>query len=257
MKKLIVFDLDGTLAESKSSLDEEMAALLTDLLGVVRVAVISGGAWPQFQKQLLARLPRDRRLQSLSLLPTCGTKFYSYDTAWELRYSEDLTEEEKRKIVDALQQAGAALGPPETVWGEVVEDRGSQITFSALGQQAPLEAKTRWDPDFAKRTVMKATMDRLVPEFSVRLGGATSVDVTRAGIDKAYGIRQLRDRLGIGIDEMVFVGDALFPGGNDYPAKQAGVVSIQVRDPDETKRVVETLLACLGVARSAEMVSSG
>ncbi|HZE67149.1 MAG TPA: HAD-IIB family hydrolase [Sporichthyaceae bacterium] len=249
MKQLIVFDLDGTLAESKSSLDEEMARLLTDLLGVVRVAVISGGAWPQFEKQLLTLLPHDHRLQALSLLPTCGTKYFSYDTTWEQLYSEDLTEAEKARIIDALHQAGSALEPPAQVWGAITEDRGSQVTFSALGQQAPLEAKVRWDPDFAKRTTMKAVLDELIPEFEVRLGGSTSVDITKRGIDKAYGIHKLRDILGVAIEEMVFIGDALFPGGNDYPAKQAGVTSIQVRDPEETKRVIETLLACLGGAR--------
>jgi phosphomannomutase len=80
----------------------------------------------------------------------------------------------------------------------------------------------------------------------VRLGGATSIDVTKHGIDKAYGIRKLRDVLGIRIDQMLFIGDALFPGGNDYPAKQAGVQTIQVRDPEETKRVIEAIAACLG-----------
>ncbi len=250
MKQLIVFDLDGTLARSKSSLDSEMATLLTELLGVVQVSVISGGDWPQFQKQLLGLLPDDQSLKGLSLLPTCGTKFYSYDTAWELRYSEDLSEAERAKIVAALRGASAELGAPAQVWGDIVEDRGSQITFSALGQQAPLEAKETWDPDFAKRTRMKTTLDRLIPEFSVRMGGSTSIDVTKPGIDKAYGIHQLRDRLGVPIEDMVFIGDALFPGGNDYPAKQAGVVSIQVRDPEETKRVIETLLACFGVVPS-------
>lgn len=247
MKQLVIFDLDGTLAASKSALDEEMAGLLTDLLGVVRVAVISGGAWPQFQTQLLARLPDDHRLKGLCLLPTCGTKYYSYDTAWEQLYSEDLTPAEREKIVDALHRASASFDPPDRVWGEVVEDRGSQVTFSALGQQAPLEAKEHWDPDFAKRMKMKVILDQLIPEFSVRLGGSTSVDVTKPGIDKAFGIRKLRDVLGVPIAEMLFIGDALFPGGNDYPAREAGVVCIQVRDPDETKRVIETLLACSGV----------
>ena len=82
---------------------------------------------------------------------------------------------------------------------------------------------------------MKAILDKLIPEFSVRLGGATSVDVTKPGIDKAYGIRKLRDTLGIAIQEMIYIGDALFPGGNDYPAEEAGAVSIPVRDPHETK----------------------
>jgi hypothetical protein len=137
----------------------------------------------------------------------------------------------------------------EKVWGEVIEDRGSQITFSALGSQAPLEEKKKWDPDFTKRKKIKAVLDTLIPEFSVHLGGATSVDVTRQGIDKAYGIRKLRDILEIPIDQMIFIGDALFPGGNDYPAKEAGVLSIEVRDPDETKRVIEAIVACLGEGR--------
>jgi HAD superfamily hydrolase (TIGR01484 family) len=247
MKKLIVFDLDGTLAESKSSLDGEMAALLGDLLGVVKVAVISGGNWPQFDKQVLSNLPHDRRLNNLSLLPTCGTKFFRYEGAWQELYSEDFTAEEKQKIIGSLKKAiGSAGVKAEKVWGTLIEDRGSQITFSALGQQAPIEEKKKWDPDYTKRKKIKAILDTLIPEFSVRMGGATSIDVTEPGIDKGYGIRKLRDILGIAINEMIFIGDAVFPGGNDYPAKEAGVVSIRVRDPDETKRIIETIIACLG-----------
>ena len=246
MKKLIVFDLDGTLAESKSSLDAEMSALLHDLFGIVKVAVISGGGWPQFEKQLLSNFPHDERLVNLSLLPTCGTQFFQYAGDWKRLYSEDLTAEEREKIVSSLKKAiGVAGFKVERVWGEVIENRGSQITFSALGQQAPLEEKDKWDPDFAKRKKIKAILDTFIPDFSVRLGGSTSIDVTKPGIDKAYGIRKLRDLLGISLKEMVFIGDALFPGGNDYPAQEAGVVSIPVRDPHETKRVVEAIIACL------------
>ena len=247
MKKLIVFDLDGTLAESKSAVDAEMSKLLGALLGIVKVAVISGGNWPQFEKQVLSNLPHGERLNNLSLLPTCGTKFYRYDSGWKILYSEDFTVAEKAKIIRSLKQVMEASDfTVHQTWGEVIEDRGSQITFSALGQQAPIEEKKKWDLDFAKRQRMKARLDKLIPEFSVRLGGTTSVDVTKPGIDKAYGIRKLRDTLGIAIQEMIFVGDALFPGGNDYPAKEAGVISIQVRDPNETKRVIEAIIACLG-----------
>ena len=246
MKKLIVFDLDGTLAESKASVDAEMAQLLDQLLKIVKVSVISGGAWSQFEKQVLAHLSRAGILKNLSLLPTCGTKFYSYDSKWELLYSEDFTASEKKKIFSSLQQATETsdLKPAQT-WGELIQDRGSQITFSGLGQQAPLEEKKKWDPDFAKRKKIKVLLDKLIPEFSVRLGGATSIDVTKHGIDKAYGIRKLRDVLGVPISEMIFIGDAVFPGGNDYPAKEAGALSIRVRDPHETKRVIEAIVACL------------
>src|SRR5271154_6487097 len=129
MKKLIVFDLDGTLAESKASLDAEMATLLNSLLGIVKVSVISGGAWQQFEKQVLAHLSHDKRLKNLSLLPTCGTKFYKYDSKWELLYSEDFTDLEKQKIINSLKQATKSSDCEiEKVWGEVIEDRGSQIT---------------------------------------------------------------------------------------------------------------------------------
>jgi hypothetical protein len=247
VKKLVVFDLDGTLAESKSSLDAEMSGLLHDLLTVVKVAVISGGDWPQFEKQLLSNLPHNERLANLSLLPTCGTKFYRYDSAdWKKVYSEDFTADQREKILSSLKKAiGVAGFKIEKLWGEQIEDRGSQITFSALGQQGPLEEKEKWDSDFAKRKKIQALLDTLIPEFSVRIGGSTSVDITKPGIDKAYGIRKLRDLLGISLEEMIFIGDALYVGGNDYPAEQAGVVSIPVRDPNETKRVTQAIIACL------------
>ncbi len=162
MKKLIVFDLDGTLAESKSSLDAEMSRLLDDLLGILKVAVISGGDWPQFEKQVLSHLSHDQSLVNLSILPTCGTKFFQYKGVWEKVYSEDFTPEEKEKIISSLEKAVAEAGfKVEKVWGEAVEDRGSQITYSALGQEAPLEQKTKWDPDFAKRKKIKTILGRV------------------------------------------------------------------------------------------------
>jgi HAD superfamily hydrolase (TIGR01484 family) len=246
MRSLIVFDLDGTLAESKAPLDAEMAALLTRLIEVVRVAVVSGGAWTQFEQQILGHLPRDERLKKLSLLPTCGTKFYRYDGTWQSLYSEDFSKDQRDKIIGALNQAVDQSGfRAATHRGDLIEDRGSQITFSALGQEAPLKEKKQWDPDFKKRQKIKGLLTPLLPDASIQLGGATSIDVTRPGIDKAYGIGKLRDTLGIPIKDMMFIGDAIFPGGNDYPAKQAGVLSVEVRDPHETKRVIEAITACL------------
>ena len=246
MKTLIVFDLDGTLAPSKGALDDAMAELLGRLLGIVRVAIISGGDFPQFETQVLSHLPASSNLTNLSILPTSGTKFFQYRNGWQKLYSDDLSDSDKKKIESALEQAVAESGfQPAQSWGERIEDRGTQITYSALGQQAPLEEKAKWDPDFSKRKQIQAILDKMLPDFSVRLGGTTSIDVTRPGIDKAYGIRKLRDVLGVPIAQMLFVGDAIFPGGNDYPALQAGAESIEVRDPDETKAVIKTIIACI------------
>ncbi len=241
-----MFDLDGTLAESKSAIDSEMSGLLGRLLAVERVAVISGGAFPQFEQQLVGNLPKDGDLSKLSLLPTCGTRFYSYEGGtWKLLYAEDFSPDEKKKILAALNQAVDQSGfKAEKTWGEAIEDRDSQITYSALGQQAPLEAKKTWDPDFSKRKKIKSILDPLLPDFAVNLGGSTSIDITKPGIDKAYGIRKLESILNIPIAQMLYIGDALFPGGNDYPARTTGAECIQVRDPNETKRVIEAIIAC-------------
>jgi phosphomannomutase len=224
MKKLIVFDLDGTLAESKSSLDTEMSALIHDLLGIIKVAVISGGDWPQFEKQVLSNLPHDESLVNLSLLPTCGTKFYQYGKDWKKIYSKDFTAEEKKKIIHSLKKSIELAGLKiKKLWGKEIEDRGSQITFSALGQQAPNEEKEKWDPDFTKRKKIKVILDTLIPGFSVRLGGETSIDVTKPGIDKAYGIRKLRDTLGIA---RVLFND----NGDPFGVERLGLVTFEPHD---------------------------
>lgn len=247
MKKLFVFDLDGTLAESKSPLSPEIAVLLHDLLRVMKVAVISGGSWRQFETQLLAHLPSAQGLENLWLLPTCGTQLFRYEHRWTRVYSEDLTDEQRSLITSSMRRAVEESGVTvEKVWGEVIEDRGSQITLSMLGQDAPLRAKQGWDPDFAKRKKVTAILEPLLESFAVTLGGTTSIDVTQPGIDKAYGIAKLRDELGVSLREMLFAGDAIFEGGNDYPVQAAGVDSIMVRDPRETARVIQTVIACQG-----------
>lgn len=246
MKELIAFDLDGTLAESKQPLGEAMGDALAELLSVAHVAVISGGDWPQFEKQVASRLPPHANRSRLWLMPTTGTKLYTHrDGSWGPVYAELFDEHQKRGILEAFDTSLEATGfVPEEVWGERIEDRGSQITFSALGQQAPIHAKEVWDPDFAKRKVIQADLRTRLPGLSINMGGATSIDITREGVDKAYGLKKLRDASGIALDAMLFIGDAIFPGGNDYPAKELGLDTVRVRDPQETLSVIAAIVAC-------------
>lgn len=246
MKELIAFDLDGTLAESKQPLGQAMGEALADLLAVAHVAVISGGDWPQFEKQVASRLPARADVTRLWLMPTTGTKLYTHrDGAWRPVYAELFDAAQKQAILEAFDAALVATGfVPEQTWGERIEDRGSQITFSALGQQAPIHAKEGWDPDFAKRRIIQADLRARLPGLSINMGGATSIDITREGVDKAYGLRRLRDESGIALDAMMFIGDAIFPGGNDYPAKELGLDTVRVRDPEETLAVIAAIVAC-------------
>ena len=251
MKRLVAFDLDGTLAESKQAIDDEMAGLLGRLSRVARVCVISGGDWPQFETQVVGRLPAQAALDNLFIMPTTGTKLYRHtDGAWRQVYADTFSDEERRRIMAALDKAVDAVKlNDERRWGERIEDRGSQITLSALGQQAPLEAKSAWDPDRSKREAMQRAASAELPDFSVKIGGSTSIDITREGVDKAYGIRRLAEASGVPTDEMIFLGDAIYPGGNDYAVKDAaGVDCIAVAAIDQTKRAVEAIVLCLASA---------
>lgn len=244
--RCVVFDLDGTLAESKQPVQADMAARLRALLTRHDVVVISGGAWSQFQTQLLDNLQlSDKEAGRLYLFPTSATTFYLHlDGRWQQVYAESLSEGDRNLILGAFKQAmvDTAFEQPKKTWGPQIEDRGTQVTFSALGQNAPADVKRRWDPTFAKRFVVMERLSKLLPDFDVRTGGSTSIDVTQKGIDKAHGIRQVERQLGVPISEMVFVGDALFPGGNDHPVKETGIATVAVTGPAETLAFIDGLL---------------
>lgn len=250
LPRLVAFDLDDTLAPSKSPVDPRMLAVFTRLLERTSVAVISGGNFEQFQAQLLAGLDSyssidELLLERLHLLPTCGTRYERREAGqWATVYREHLTPEERDSALLALREEAERLGLWEAEpWGAILEDRGSQVTFSALGQRAPVFAKHAWDPDGSRKNSLRAAVAARLPGLEVRSGGSTSVDITRRGIDKAYGMRKLVEHTGIPLDDMLFVGDRLDPDGNDYPVKAMGVVTHAVEGWEDTAAFLEALLA--------------
>ena len=246
---LVAFDLDDTLAPSKGVIDPRIADLLRALLRTVDVAIISGGNEAQFRSQVVAQLggAHDTDLARLHLLPTCGTRYLRYDGSdFVAVYAHDLSDDEKHGALTALREEAERLGLWEAEpWGEILEDRGSQITFSALGQRAPREAKHDWDPTGAKRGALRDAVAARLPGLEVRSGGSTSIDITQAGIDKAFGMRQLAERTGIALSDMLFYGDRLDEGGNDYPVLAIGVPSVAVDGWEDTADKLDALLRTL------------
>ena len=247
-KKVIAFDLDDTLAITKSPISDKMGMLLVRLMEKYEVCVISGGAFHQFKIQVVDRLEASSNvLNRLHLMPTCGTKYYNYDkknSEWKIQYEYSLTSDQKERAVKALEDGAKELGLWETSpYGEIIEDRGSQITFSALGQQAPAEAKYAWDPTHEKKKNLRDAVALLLPDLEVRIGGTTSVDVTMIGVDKAYGMRKLMEQMKITKEEILFIGDKLQEGGNDYPVKAMGIDTIEVERWEDTAYVLEGILA--------------
>lgn len=248
--RLVAFDLDDTLAPSKRAIPQPIGDLLVRLAERVEVAVISGGQLEQFRTQVVEQLPPapPEVLTRIHLLPTCGTQYYRLQGDEIVTvYAHRLTEDERDRALAALEREAKRLGLWESqTWGEILEDRGSQVTFSALGQKAPIDAKMAWDPDGRKKGALRDAVAAVLPDLEVRSGGSTSVDITHRGIDKAYGIRQLADATGIDLDDMLFVGDRLDPEGNDYPVLALGVPCHAVTDWHDTVDYLEGLIATLG-----------
>lgn len=225
-------------------MDDEMVGLLQGLLEIKKVAVISGGSFNQFQKQFIPQLTSGR-LANLFLFPTCGSAFYRYgQNGWENVYTEALSEKERERIFTAFEKMFDEVGfvVPEKVYGELIEDRATQVTFAAYGSQAPLSLKSAWDPDRKKRLAMIVVLKHLIPEFEIRTGGTSSIDVTRKGIDKAHGIRQMEEHIKVPRRDMVFVGDDLSPGGNDAPVIATGVEIVEVTGPEQTKEIIRDMI---------------
>jgi phosphomannomutase len=250
MYKAVIFDLDGTLAESKQVLSLEMGEALEKLLSKVPVGVMSGADFPQYEKQFLPFLPKDANFYNLFLFPTSSAECREYRvngggrSQWVAAYDYLFTKTEKDRIIGAIKEVDERLGFTKDWdnYGEKIEDRGEQITWSALGQDAPLEEKEKWDPDHNKREVMRAELLKLIPEYDISIGGATSIDILNKGINKTSGIKWLETKLGANASEMLYVGDALFEGGNDSVVTKTGIQTKQVSGPQETKKIIEDLL---------------
>lgn len=254
-KELIVFDLDGTLTESKAYLKPEMSRLMVKLLEKKRVAIIGGGKYELFKKQFTAPFDCPKELlRNLFLFPTTATAFYRYQkNSWKKVYRLELSKRDRERIKKAFAKVFEAVGyvHPEKIYGKVIEDRGTQITFSALGQEIVamlgekegVRLKGEWKK---KNTALKLKMAKmlqtLLPDLEIHSAGYTSIDVTKKGIDKAYGVKQIEKHLGVPVRKMIFVGDALYPGGNDYAAKKTGIGCFKVDGPKDTEKFIEFVI---------------
>ncbi len=246
MPELVIFDLDGTLTRSKQALAPSMTRLLAELLARTKVAIISGGAFLQFAKQVVAELGDDADIENLYILPTSGAALYEWRArAWQKVYEERISENDAKHIEEAIRMVSQETGLVDfstPSYGERIEYRGAQVTLSVLGQQAPLSEKEAWDPTKEKRHTLQSALAARLPGYTVTMGGKTSIDVTREGIDKAYGIHQLSKRLKIPESSMLYVGDELGAGGNDEAAYKTNVKTRAVAHPEETKELINELL---------------
>ncbi len=256
MKTILSFDIDQTLNIAKTPIPDEIAKLLIKCLDHYEICPISGQKFDQFLIQIVNPLRKNgvttKQLEHLHLFVAQGTQYYRYSGAdydeskWKKVYNFPLTDEQVSKITSALEQSAKELNlwEADKLKGddEIIENRLSQVTFSALGQKAGTEEKYAWDPDCKKREKIVARCKELAPEFDYEIGGTTSINAFTPGMNKKFGMEHLLEELGATKENVLYFGDMTQPGGNDYPIVEMGIDTITVRSHEDTAYALRGIL---------------
>ena len=254
MKKVLAFDIDQTLNVAKTPITDDIANLLTQCLNHFEVCPISGQKFDQFLIQIVDRLPHptSKQLSHLHLFVAQGTQYYRYNIEkknWAQIYNYPLTDEQVAKITATIEQSARELGYWEedklAPGDEIIENRGSMVAFSALGQKAGVKEKYAWDPDCKKREAICARCRELAPEFDYEIGGTTSINSFTPGTNKTFGMKHLLEELKVQKRDILYFGDMTQPGGNDYPVVQMGIDTITVRNHEDTAYALRGILGVL------------
>ncbi|MFA6463681.1 MAG: alpha-glucan family phosphorylase [Candidatus Paceibacterota bacterium] len=241
-KKVIIFDMDGTLTPSLTPMDEEMTGLFLKLLANFKVGVISGAVFKKFETQIIDTLKDKTNFSNLVILPANGTSFFIHKDEWSPLYEKKLTNEEKKNIVDSAEETLKELNLFDrySIERGKVDDKEGQMTLKMISGDRPIEEKLAWDPDRTRREPIRKLLQEKLPNFEVKIGGTTSIDITPKGADKGYAVKKILEYFNLPKEEALFMGDAIFPGGNDYAAAEI-VDSVKVLNPEDTKKVIRSL----------------
>lgn len=274
MKKVLSFDIDQTLNIAKTPITKEIAELLRDCLDHFEIAPISGQKFDQFLVQIVNPMlgvgTTPEQFQHLHLFVAQGTQYYRYagktwkkgpisvelapkggysEDNWHQVYSHPLKDDQIDKITKALEQAARDTGNWEedklAKGDEIIENRLSQVTFSALGQKAGTAQKYDWDPDTKKRQAIVKIAKKLAPEFEYEIGGTTSINAFTPGMNKQFGMNHLMEELNVDKEDILYFGDMTQPGGNDYPVVEMGIDTISVRSHEDTAFALRGILGVL------------
>ena len=244
LPKAAIFDLDETLAPSFQAPSDYMIQILSALLDIMPVAIMSGAGFDRINAGVTARMPR--LSGNFYIFPNSSSQCYIYDAGvWRVEYNHLLTDDERTRIRNAIMQCIQGLDVIKSTpsYGERIVDREAQIAFTIVGLEAPLDIKQSWDPDGGKRRIIIEALEQKLVGFDILIGGASTIDITRKDVNKAYGVEWLSKRLGFQPSEMLYVGDALYEGGNDAVVIPTGIQTRPVTGPDKTVAIINEILA--------------
>ena len=242
--RAILFDVDDTLAESFRPPVPEMIDGLLKLLALRPLAILSAAGFQRIEHDFLPRIANSKDAGRFYVLSDGTSRCNVYrDHRWQELYRVAFTTDERGKIVSSMKnivaETGVELNP---AYEPLIVDQEGKVAYALLGLQASEKDKASWDPDRTKREKLREALQKHIPEFEVVIGGKTTLDVFPKDINKAYGVRWLSKELGIPPQDMLYIADAFYPGGNDAVTIPTGIQTRPVSGPSDTLRIINELL---------------
>lgn len=218
-KKHLFFDMDHTITPARQPIQPKMLELLTNLLQ--DIIIVSGSKVEQMNTQIPGL--------DCAKLGQNGNEAYDFD-GQEL-WKNSLTDSEKEEVFAHITEIKALLPEePNPEWTPV-EDRGGQITFSPIGNTAPVELKKTYDPDVSKRFEMLRQVPFESDTLVVKIGGSTSFDYFHRDSNKGTNVQKFIELKGWNKEDCIYYGDGLYPGGNDEAV--IGIIDTEAVSSDE------------------------
>ncbi len=237
-KEIFIFDVDDTLAESFGPIYPVSAKIICSLLCSGKTVIFATCRSKELiEDRVLAELPcGSKYFNQIYLQPTGGAAMYKWqNNTWVEEYAERMSDSENNKIIRIYKKALKAIDPQLTNNPYALDKDGTMLSIAALQPGSPREERATWDPNQEKR---KKIIDLILAEvdvdgLDVNVGGASSINIARSGVDKAYGINKLFKILKLDKSKALFVGDGIYPGGNDYCILQTGIDTVRADSPED------------------------
>lgn len=251
--KTYLFDLDGTLSESREKVGEDVAAVLEQLSKESKIGIVSGSGI-DFIAEQIDGVFSEEFMQDLMIMPCNGTQRFQWRNGeYECVYSVNMIDELGRvNYADILARllreqyrfmmdSNASLD----CTGKFFDYRGSMLNWSPMGRNGNKETRKTFMKYDKENNYRTEVIEGILKYFgsqqiraTVKLGGDTSFDIYPDGWDKTYCLRHVESDM----RDIYFFGDRCFPGGNDYELFKAVGKSCHVKDPADTVRILKSLI---------------
>ena len=235
---LFLFDVDGTLSESRCQAPSKILKMLGELKKKVNVAFVGGSDLAKQKEQI-----GDDLLELFTYgFPENGLQFYKGSELVDSQsFIKFLGEEKFKQLVNCFLRKLSEIDCP-VKRGVFIETRNSMINVCPVGRSCTREERLEFfnfDKENKVREKLVADVKEFVESMNVTcsIGGQISIDVFPKGWDKTYCLNHIKE------ETVIFFGDMTHEGGNDYEIfKHPKTKGITVKGPEDTIKQVNKML---------------